>query len=546
MPANLCFRERVGRSRRSGGSAISSSHHAPARSARLVLVAAFITSAALLTGSGSIAGATGAHHTGIPSAVLRISSPFLPLNLNPVLDGYSVFDMYTLPAYSSLIFATPKGGQYKPELAKSFGYVGKGNKRFTMTLRAGIKFSDGTPMTAQDVVKSIRYFQTANGPEASTLSAIKTATASGKYKINLKLSSSNPLMPLLFSQEYTSGEIINPKAIKKPSMMSDATWGAGPYMLDPAQTVLNDHYTYVPNPHYYAKSQLKYGEITIKNITNPTSALQAIKTGQVDVALGDPSTADAAKASGLKIYPMPTATQAFFLRDRKGKVLKPLGDVRVRQALNYAINRPVITRAIFGKYAAVTDQMCQLRTDLYDKALQNYYPYNPKKAKQLLKAAGYKNGFTMTVLSNGGFNDTFAEAVAGYLAKVGVKVKLDSEQPAQFNIDNFSQKFAVTSSAYGGAPGWFESQLLIAPGGVLNPFHSSDKTINKLLNKLGSANPGSSQEKTVAHQIEARVVKLAWFLPVMTFDEIFYASKSVGGLVMDFTGTSDILKLYPK
>ena len=523
----------------------SANRLSPARS-RMRIVAALAMCAVLLGGSGSIAVAAGARHHGIPSAVLKISSPFLPLNLNPVLDGYSVFDMYTLPAYSSLIFATPKGGQYKPELAKSFGYIGKGNKRFTMTLRSGIRFSNGTPMTAQDVVKSIKYFQTANGPEASTLSAIQTATAKGKYTINLTLSSSNPLMPLLFSQEYTSGEIINPKAIDKPSMMSDATWGAGPYMLDPSQTVLNDHYTYVPNPYYYAKSKLKYGEITIKYIVNPTSALQAIKTGQVDVALGDPSTADAAKSAGLGVYPVQTATQAFFLRDRGGKVLKPLGDVRVRQALNYAVDRKVITNAIFGKYAAVTDQMCQERTDLYDKALTNAYPYNPKKAKQLLAAAGYKKGFTLTVLSNGGFNDTFAEAVAGYLSKVGVKVVLDSEQPAQFNIDNFGQKFAVTSSAYGGAPGWFESQLLLEPKGVLNPFHSSDKTIDKLLNQLSAAKPGSPQERTIAHAIEVRVVKLAWFLPVMSFDEIFYATKSVGGLVMDFTGTSDLLDWYPK
>jgi len=512
----------------------------------MTLVGALATGALLLGGSGAVAGASTVRPSGVPTGILRISSPFLPLSLNPVLDGYSVFDMYTLPAHSSLIYATPIGGQFKPGLAKSFGYVGKGNKEFTMTLRSGIKFSDGTSMTAKDVVDSIRYFQTANGPEATTLAAITKATAVGKYKVVLTLSSSNPLMPLLFSQEYTSGEIINPTAIKNPKLMTDATWGAGPYMLDPAQTVLGDHYTYVPNPHYYAKSQLKYGQIYIKYISSPTTALQAIKTGQFDVSLGDPSTADAAKAAGLKVSPIQTATEALFLRDRKGKVLKPLANVKVRQALNYAVNRKVITQAIFGKWAAPTDEMCQQRTDLYSKSLLKAYPYDPKKAKQLLNAAGYPHGFTMTVLSSPGFTDTFAQAVSGYLAKVGITVKIASEQPAQFNIDNFGTKFAVTASGYGGSPGWIESQILIAPDAVLNPFHSTDKIIDSNLSKLGAVKPGSSQEFTVAHAIETRVVKQAWFVPIFAFDEIFYATKQVGGLVMDFTGTADILNLYPK
>jgi peptide/nickel transport system substrate-binding protein len=246
------------------------------------------------------------------------------------------------------------------------------------------------------------------------------------------------------------------------------------------------------------------------------------------------------------VYPVQTATQALFLRDRKGKVTKPLGNVLVRQALNYAVDRKAVTRALFGKYAAPTDQMAQERTNLYNPKLQNYYTYNPAKAKKLLAKAGYKNGFTMTVLSNGGLSDQFALAVAGELQKVGVKIKLDSEQPAAFNADNFTQKFSVTSSAYGGAPGWFESQLLLAPKGVLNPFHSSDKTINTLLNRLAAAKPGSSQERTIARAIEGRVVKLAWFVPVFSLDEIFYATKHVGGVQMDFTGTSDILNMYAK
>jgi peptide/nickel transport system substrate-binding protein len=207
---------------------------------------------------GVVSAATpGISHGAAASQTLNIGALYGPLTINPALNGYNVFNSYTLPAYGSMITATP-AGKFGPGFAASFGYVGTGNKVFQMTLRHDVRFNDGTLMTANDVAASIRYFQKANGPEASTLSALTNVQTVGKWQVKLTLSSPNPLLPLLFSQEYTSGEIIEGKAIADPSSMSNQTFGAGPYMLDSSNTVLSDHYTYIPNPHYYDKSQVHW------------------------------------------------------------------------------------------------------------------------------------------------------------------------------------------------------------------------------------------------------------------------------------------------
>ena len=501
-----------------------------------IVLAAFAgAGAAARDNAGSRSAATG---------TLNIGVLYLPFTLNPALNGYNVFNAYTLPSYGAMIYATPTG-QFVPGFASSFGYVGTGNKVFQMTLRHDVKFNDGTLMTAKDVVASIKYFKGANGPEASTLSGLTSVQATGKWTVKLTLSAPNPLLPLLFSQEYTSGEIIEGKAIAKPSLMSNASFGAGPYMLDSSNTVLNDHYTFVPNPNFYDKSQQHYGKIVIKSIANATSRLQALQSGQVDVAYGDPSTADAAANSGFGVYYRAIATQALFLFDRAGKMAAPLGDVRVRQALNYAIDRPSITKALFGKYALVTQEMALQGSDIYDPKVKNAYAYNPAKAKQLLAAAGYGSGFTLTVLSSPGLNDLFCQALAGQFQAIGVKLDIVSEQPAQMSGDEFAGKFPAACSAYGDYVGWFSSQLLLQPAGVLNPLHSSDATLNGLLAKLAAVQYGTPGAIAIGHQIADRVSTLAWFAPVFNQSEIWYANKKTAGVPLDFLGTSNILAYRP-
>src|SRR5262249_44483319 len=188
-------------------------------------------------------------------------------------------------------------------------------------------------------------------------------------------------------------------ALRSPAQLGTRTFGAGPYTLDPAQTVTGDHYTYVPNPRYHDKAAVHWKKVVVRIITDPQSMLNALKTGEVQVGNGDATTIGAARQAGLTIASAPLLWTGVTLADRGGKVARALADVRVRQALNYATDRKAIVNALFPGTGTPTSELTVPRGYGYDSALTNAYPYDPGKAMQLLAAAGYPHGFTLKIVT---------------------------------------------------------------------------------------------------------------------------------------------------
>src|SRR5262249_26430229 len=144
----------------------------------------------------------------------------------------------------------------------------------------------------------------------------------------------------------------------------------------------------------------------------------------------DITTAPAAKAAGLNVITAPSGFVQILILDRgpktpDGKSPNPLASVKVRQALNYAIDRAKITKAIYGQYGVPTSEMGT--SDGFVPSLQNYYPYDPAKAKKLLADAGYPNGFSFTLTSESQFGtlaDPVVQAIAQQYKAIGVDMKV--------------------------------------------------------------------------------------------------------------------------
>src|SRR5450759_2477316 len=119
----------------------------------------------------------------------------------------------------------------------------------------------------------------------------------------------------------------------------------------------------------------------------------------------------------------------FLLKD--GTAVPAIGDVRVRQALNYAIDRTALAKVLGGGKGRPVSSEFLPGGDAYDASLDNYYPYDVAKAKALLAAAGYPNGFKVTILSIpvGGL-DTLAQAGASYWEAIGVTTTIDNKTTA--------------------------------------------------------------------------------------------------------------------
>lgn len=392
------------------------------RHARSVLSVGLVTSVALATAVGADAASrtpTVGHQASATGDTLTIAESQYPSSLDPA-SGQNAYGDYFDLAYAPLI-VKESNGQYAPGLATSWKY-GKDNRSFTITLRSGVEFSDGTPLNASAVQQWIKHetaFSGGNG--AGYFKALTSVQVQGPLKLTLHFSAPTPNLELTLSQVLEMGEIGSPAGISG-NTLTTATDGAGEYMLDPTETITGETYTYVPNPHYWDKSAVHWNKVVISVIANPSSALSALEAGQVDVAQVQPITnAKAATAAGLKVDAPLTLYMAMALADRNSK---PLNNLLVRQALNYAVNRNAIAKLLGNGYGLATDEMAVPGDDSYVPGLKNYYAYNPAKAKRLLGKAGYPHGFTLPVLSlEAAQQNTLAEALQGQLAKVGVKLK---------------------------------------------------------------------------------------------------------------------------
>jgi peptide/nickel transport system substrate-binding protein len=435
----------------------------------------------------------------------------------------------TMLAYDPLV-RQASNGKLVPQLAVSWRYVGKARRLFEITLRRGVRFSDGSRLTAQVVKASFEHFKQAKGPFVN-YATFDSVAVKGPLKVVLHLSSPNPLIATLLNQVNMMSAVVCGAGLRDPSKLATQTCGAGPYMLDRSRTVPGDHYALKMNPYYWHKKAIRYRRVLVRVIANPNSTLQAMVTGQIDLAEGDGSTVAAARRSGLRVSGSPLTFKGITLADRGGTLLRPLRDVRVRQALNYAIDRKTIVKALFPTpgVAFPTDQISVPGVVGWVKDYASRYPYNPARARQLLAAAGYRDGFTLPVESTPLVGlDLMVQAVASYWEKIGVRVQIHSDAQVSEYFNNISNgKYPAFAVVYGMQHLWIDAQGLLLPDAERNPFHTRDAKLLSLLDRAATAQ--SKQAVRLYQQAAKRVADLAWFAPVSMQGVIYYARRSVAG-----------------
>jgi peptide/nickel transport system substrate-binding protein len=493
-------------------------------SAALALIVAGAAAAACSNNNGTGSLASGSSAQG---GTLTVASPSAPTSLDPAVSQPSD-EKYSDLAYTPLIIQGPSGN-FTPGLATSWSY-GPDNKSFTIKLRPGVKFSDGTPLNAAAVKTWLQHEMKPGNGGASYLSNLTSVDVTGPQTLTLNFSKPTPDLQMVFGQTLALGMIGSPKAVAAGTLTKQ-TAGAGPYMLDSSATVSGATYTYVPNPNYYDKSAQHWSKVVVKVIASPTAALQALQSGQVQVAMDQPVTSvPAATKSGLKSVDPLTLLLGLGILDRDGKVSKPLANVQVRQALNYAIDRPALAKVLGSGYGTPISQMAAPGWDSYDAALEQAYPYNPAKAKQMLAAAGYPNGFTMPVVSVAAVGqDVLVNALQGQLAQVGITVKPDitSNTGSYFQAMS-SGNYPAATLSFGRLPAAFDYADLYGPAAAFNPFKTSSSQLTALDGKLNAAS--ASAEPDIAKQMQALLVNQAWFVPVAATPLVVLYNSSVTGV----------------
>jgi peptide/nickel transport system substrate-binding protein len=153
--------------------------------------------------------------------------------------------------------------------------------------------------------------------------------------------------------------------------------------------------------------------------------LDAIEGGQVNAAnTFDDTTLTQIQDAGFTVYPLQLNWAGLSLLDRDGRMSGPLGNVQVRQAINYAFDRAALLKDMSDGFGSVTSQVFPTSSPGYESSLDSYYSFDPAKARQLLAAAGYPHGFTLNMPSiTAAFGASTYALIQAELAGIGIGIK---------------------------------------------------------------------------------------------------------------------------
>jgi peptide/nickel transport system substrate-binding protein len=461
---------------------------------------------------------------------MTLAAPNGPNNLNPALNGNGTpLIWYTQLDYAPLIDRTADG-KAEPDLATSWHYSSD-RLSFVLNLRKNVKFADGEKFTAAAVVNSLEY--TKKNTLFPYLSNVKTITASGPLQVTITLTKPDPLLPFGFDQEGESGDIIAPAGLKNPKLLSTQSFGAGEYILDTKATITNSAYVYKANPNYWDKKAIHFKTFTIKVIADDNSTLAALRSGQIQAAQINSTTATAGKAAGLNLETGNSAFVGIYFADIDGKILPAMANVKVRQALEMAIDRKSITKALYGTTATPTDQYAAPGTPGYVASLETEYAYNPTKAKQLLASAGYPNGFSFPLLVQPGAlnQNQMAQAVVQDWKAIGVNVTLTAPTAFPDYVSALEAgKYPATTYNF-----YYSNHLTVMQGQFTNPglynfLGYTDVKSNKYANQERLYDVGTAKSNAVATTYEKYVVDQAFAAPVSSADTLMLTSKKISNV----------------
>jgi len=376
--------------------------------AALPLVAAAAPAATLAAPAVHRAGPTGTLNVGLQSDIVT---------MDPSLSSAYVDRQVMINIYDSLFQYTPQM-KVEPDLVTHYA-IANGGKTYKLFLRQGVMFTDGTPLNAQAVVFNLDRDRQASSARASTLKPITSVTAVGSDEVVIQLSA--PFSPLLNVLAGRSGMIVSPTAVKKEgaAYASDPV-GSGPFEF--VKWVRNDYIELKANPHYWQAGLPKVAEVMFHPITDPTTELNALKTGeiQIDDTVAAKDLAGAKADSAIHVWDQAgLGWDGIYINTKQ----KPFNSVAVRQALQYAINRQVINRVVFLNTATAAYTEFPPAQFAYDPGLT--IPYSPSKAKALLAQAGYAHGFSFTMQGdNDPITAQMLQLIQVMLKQVGITMNI--------------------------------------------------------------------------------------------------------------------------
>ena len=355
-----------------------------------------------------------------------------------------------------------------PYLAESWELIDETTWEFR--LREGANWSDGQPVTGEDVKFSYERAKDVPGSVASYRGFVRTVEAVevvDPKTIRIRTDVPNPLLPVNLSTVYIVSRHVGESAATEDYNSGKAMVGEGPYLYE--GYVPGDRVTMTRNEGFWG-AKPEWEKVTYRYIGNPAARTAALLAGDVD-AIDKVSISDLERLRGddsvevfdypglrvLLLQPSFNEAPSEFITDKSGAALdsNPLTDARVREALNIAINRDAIAERIMRGGATVASQWMPEGSFGYDPET-GPIAYDAERAKALLAEAGFPDGFRLTMHGPG---DRYpqgpetAQAVAQFWTRIGVETQVEVVPYSVYASRGNSNEYAMTMIGWGNGTG---------------------------------------------------------------------------------------------
>jgi peptide/nickel transport system substrate-binding protein len=366
------------------------------------------------------AGPTGAQ----PGSAITVVHGSEPRSLNPPIDIVKTTVNVVLTMFDTLV-GVDEQVRLTPGLATEWRRTGDSVWRFT--LRRGVKFHNGEEMDAASVVFSLNAYREAKGQATPFFNAIREARAIDKYTVDIVTTGPNAVIPELMSFLY-----VLPKGYYGQvgaAKFSLAPVGTGPFQF--VEWVKGSHITVKQNPGYW-KGAPSLSQITFRWAAEASTRVAMLESGQADLVVAVPAQmVDRIKASGNRVAQTQSLRKMFV---ELNIFRPPFDDVRVRRAVAHSIDVDELVQTVVAGSGVKAQHYLSKFFVSYNPALP-IYGYDAEQAKRLLAQAGRAGGVTVPFYHTIGrypLDREVATAIAGQLAKVGIKTELKGMETGTF------------------------------------------------------------------------------------------------------------------
>jgi peptide/nickel transport system substrate-binding protein len=437
--------------------------------------------------------------------------------LDPTL-ARSLYSRYVFSTMCEKLYDVDKNAQLVPQLATDLPQTSSDGKTVTIKLRQGVRFADGTDFNSEAVRTTLQRDltnpQSARATELGPISAIDTP-APDTVVIHLE----TPFAPLPAALADRAGMIMSPQALKKlGDKFSDAPVCVGPFKF--AKRVPQNSIDVVKDPNYYDADKVHLDRISWHILTDASIRAANLRSGDVQVA----DTVSPQEVDKLSQEPDLTVLQSLSLGyqgvtfnignvNGVGTPPKPINrpdakDARVRQALEYAIDRKGLVKAVFNDKFDVACSPISPTTQFSSPQAQKCRPHDPAKAKQLLEQAGVQMPYKVTMLeSNTPESLRLAQALQSMVKEGGFDLKI---QPVEFTslLDQQDRgDFELLQLGWSGRVDPDQNITnFVGTGGSQNVSGYSNPTLDKLLSQARETND-LAQRKELYGQVVAELQK---------------------------------------